>query len=102
MRNRVRAVGAAALFGATLFAPVASAAAPAGDAASLCRQLDEVGLLSQPDVDITRGECLNEVRGPATVQSNNVISGVCGLDFVLSATGTANKGECIEVVRDLF
>jgi len=86
----------AALIGGTFLAPAAYAA-PANDAAATCKAIDDDGGLDQ--AGITRGECVNLIKGPASEQSNNFIAAVCGFEFVQDVTGTTNKGQCIKVLR---
>ncbi len=73
---------------------------PANEAAEFCRELDAAGVLD--DEGVTRGECVNILRGPASENANNFIAGLCGLDFALEVTETTNKGQCIKVLRDQF
>ena len=85
--------------GATL-APAAGAFhLDPNEAAELCRQLDEQGVLDQPGINVTRGECVNLISGPASENANNFVAALCGLDYVQQYTGTTNKGQCIKVLR---
>jgi hypothetical protein len=95
----LRAVGlGTAMAGALVFAaPGVAAAQPADNAAELCRQLDEQGELEF--LGVTRGECVNLVKGPASPRANNFIAAICGIDFVQQFTGTTNKGQCIQAFR---
>ncbi len=83
------------------FAGTASAQSlPANDAAELCRVLDEAGVLDE--LGLTRGECVNLFKGPASENANNFIAAICGVESSQEFTGTSNKGQCIKVVKVLF
>ena len=73
---------------------------PANEAAELCRALDESGELDE--FGVTRGECVNILKGPASENANNFIAALCGAEEVQEATGTTNKGQCIKVLRGTF
>ena len=68
-------------------------------AAELCRVLDAAGDLAL--YGLTRGECVILLKGPATEQSSDFISGVCGYTSSLEYLGVTNKGQCIQAVREL-
>jgi len=72
------------------------------DAVAFCRLLDERGILDRPELGLTRGECVNEVKGSASEDANNLSAGLCGEGFVLQLTGTTNKGQCIQFFRTAF
>ena len=72
------------------------------EAAELCRQLDEEGVLDAPGNEVTRGECVNILTGPASENANNFIAGICGLAFAQESTGTTSKGQCIKIVRSFI
>ena len=77
---------------------------PANEAAEFCRMLDEEGVLDDPSLQITRGECVNILKGPSNENANNFIAGVCGATSVQEFTETTSKGQCIKVLRnsDIF
>jgi hypothetical protein len=83
---------------AVLVAPAAHAAG-ANTAAEMCRQADEAGLLDQPGVGITRGECVNIVKGFDNGSAGSVLSGLCGTEFGQQLAGVTNKGQCIKVAK---
>src|SRR5215208_2482834 len=98
MKLLARVVVGLSLLGTIGFAPVEVAAqTPANDAAELCRELDEVGQLEA--VGVTRGECVNILKGPSSENANNFIAGRCGLDIVQAALGVENKGQCIKLLK---
>ena len=76
------------------------ASANASDAVEICRQLDEFDFLD--DLNITFGECVNLVKGPASAKANNFIAAICGVDDIQDFTDTTNKGQCIKVFRTFF
>jgi hypothetical protein len=63
-----------------------------------CQQARESGLLEEEGT--TFGECMNISRGPSE-PANNYIAGVCGFDQALVFTNTSNKGQCIQVAKNL-
>ena len=69
----------------------------ANDAAEFCRFLDEEGVLDE--FGVTRGECVNLVKGPASANANNFVAGLCGIDFVQEDLGVSNKGQCIKAIN---
>ena len=77
---------------------------PANEAAEFCRMLDEEGVLDDPSLQITRGECVNILKGPSNENANNFIAGACGATSVQEFTETTSKGQCIKVLRnsDIF
>jgi hypothetical protein len=80
--------------------PTMAQGVPANDAAEICRSLDEEGVLDE--FGVTRGECVNLFKGPASANANNFIAAVCGVDFIQENLGVSNKGQCIKVVKELF
>jgi hypothetical protein len=102
MKKAIGILGALALMlSAFAVQPLAvSAQTPANEVAAICRQLDAEGVLAAAGV--TRGECVNILKGPSSANANNFIAGLCGLDEVLEFTGTTNKGQCIQVLGELF
>ena len=94
----VLSLGVAAIAGVVI-APTSVSAAPARDAAAACRSLDEADRLER--FGLTRGECVNILKGPASERSNNFIVGLCSYSFAPALTGTTNRGQCIQVLRSL-
>jgi hypothetical protein len=82
------------------FAGTASAQSvvPANEAVEICRSLEE-GTLE--GIGATFGECVNQIRGPASGNANNFLADLCGEEFVQEFFGTTNKGQCIKAVRGL-
>ena len=60
-----------------------------------CRQLDEAGILDRPDIDLTRGECVNILKGPSNPEASNRFAGSCSFPSVQEFFGATNKGQCI-------
>jgi hypothetical protein len=83
-----------------VFSSVAVAQSDASVAAEMCRALDESGDLE--DLGITRGECVNILKGPSSEQANNRIAGLCGETGIQAFFGVTNKGQCIKAARALF
>ncbi len=88
------------LISSVAFAAPAAAQSDSSAAAEFCRMLDEEGVLDDPSLQITRGECVNLVKGPSSANANNFIAAACGATIVQEFTETTNKGQCIKVLRD--
>ena len=84
------------------FGAITASADPtnAAEVAELCRQADEEGILDE--FGITRGECVNLGKGPASENANNFVAALCGLDALQESVGATNKGQCIQAVRELL
>ena len=95
MRQFRRGVAAVVLAFAMAATAAPAGAEPPQDAAKLCRQFDEAGVLAEAGVN--RGECVNLLKGPENAIS--LIAGLCGAESVQQVTGTTNKGQCIEFFR---
>jgi hypothetical protein len=90
------AVAALAL-STTALGATGAGASPASDAAEACRQIDEAGELAL--LGLTRGECVNLLKGSSSDRSSNLIAAFCGLDEVQIAFGVSSKGQCIKAFR---
>ena len=88
------------LISSVAFAAPAAGQSNAPGAAELCREIDDEGEFNDVYC-ITRGECVNLVKGPGSEQSNNVAAAICGSELVRAIFGGTNKGQCIQEVRDL-
>ena len=69
-------------------------------AVAICEEFRDNGALDQEG--ITFGECVNLFNIQPNENATSRIAGLCGLDFVLEITDTANKGECIKALRPQF
>jgi len=67
------------------------------EAARFCRAVEADGLLGPRDV--TRGECINIFKGPASANATNFFAGLCGNKGLQERLGTPNKGQCIKVLE---
>jgi hypothetical protein len=85
-----------------VFASGAAAQSGAPAAAEVCRQLDEAGVLDRPNNQLTRGECVNLLKGRSSPQANNFIAADCGQAETQEFAQTTNKGQCIKTVRALL
>jgi hypothetical protein len=90
------AVAALAL-STTVLGATGAWAAPASDVAEACREIDEAGELAL--LGLTRGECVNFLKGPSSEHSNNFVAAFCGIDLVQLGLGVTNKGQCIKAFR---
>lgn len=69
-------------------------------AVEFCRTLDAAGELDE--LGLTFGECVNLVAGSVDQNQNRFFAGICGAEIVQEdQTGTTNKGQCIQVAREL-
>jgi hypothetical protein len=96
VKSQIAAAGVAGLLAATMPA-IPAEAAPARDAAAICRKLDAKGVLTRAKA--TRGECVNLFKGPSSPKANNQIAAACGIDFLQRFLGVNNKGQCIKELR---
>jgi hypothetical protein len=90
---------AALAFSTVVLGATGAGAAPAGDAAEACRQIDDAGELAL--LGVTRGECVNLLKGPSSGRSDNFAAAFCGLDDLQLLLGGTNKGQCIKALRTI-
>ena len=69
-------------------------------AVAVCQEFRDSGILDEAGA--TFGECVNVTKGPSSENATNFFAAICGIDSSLEFTNTANKGQCIKVVRALF
>ncbi len=50
---------------------------------------------------VTRGECLNFFKGPASEKATNFVAG-SGFAVVQAGFQTSNKRQCIKAAREIF
>ena len=97
IKGQLAAVGTMALLASSLWAVPAGAATASTDL-EFCQQARDSGLLEKDGT--TFGECVNISRGPSE-PANNYFAGICGFDEALVFTNTSNKGQCIQVAKNL-
>jgi hypothetical protein len=101
---RICVAGAALAAASIVGLPTAHADIEWDNAPSLCRALDAAGYLDLPQVNVTRGECVNVAKYLLFDQEqgrNSAIAGVCGSTYFQNVTQTTNKGQCINVLRNV-
>ena len=81
------------------FAAPAIAQEPEQTAPDACRQFDEDGLLDE--LGLTRGECVNILKGFESGNIHRIIVGACGEEELQEQLGTTNKGQCIKVLTEM-
>ena len=87
------------LISSVAFAAPAVAQEPEPTVPETCRQFDEDGVLDE--LGLTRGECVNILKGFESGNIHRVIVGFCGSEDIQQQLGTTNKGQCIKVLTAL-